>query len=82
MIGTGKWIAGGLLGLLGILGLFMSANAADAQFYYLGIGVFVTCVGAIMLMVHTSFNAVERAVHAHPMAAPSGESSTDGDTAL
>jgi len=34
---TGTWIGSAVFTLLGLLGLDMSANAADGTFYYLGL---------------------------------------------
>jgi len=51
MQGTGKWIAGGAIGLVGILGLFLSAHAHGGTTYYLGLAVFVAAVAVLFFMV-------------------------------
>jgi hypothetical protein len=35
--GAGTWIGTAVLSLLGVIGLFISANAQDATFYILGL---------------------------------------------
>jgi 4-hydroxybenzoate polyprenyltransferase len=61
MLGTGKWIAGGAIGLVGVLGLFLSANAHDTTFYYLGLGVFVAAVLVIGAMMKRHYDMQEGA---------------------
>jgi hypothetical protein len=36
MANSGKWIVGGLFSLLGVIGLFLSANAKDTGIYLFG----------------------------------------------
>jgi hypothetical protein len=59
MQGTGKWIAGAAIGLVAVLGLFMSANAHDAAFYYLGLAVFVLAVLVIGAMMKRHYDMQE-----------------------
>ena len=61
MQGTGKWIAGGVIGLIGVLGLFLSAYAHDATFYYVGLAVFVLSVLIVGAMVKRHFDMQESA---------------------
>ena len=61
MQGTGKWIAGGVIGLIGVLGLFLSAHAHDATFYYVGLAVFVLSVPIVGAMVKRHFDMQESA---------------------
>ncbi|MGQ0675243.1 MAG: hypothetical protein ACT4N4_04045 [Rhodospirillales bacterium] len=56
MQGTGKWIAGGVIGLVGVLGLFLSASAHDATFYYLGLAVFALAVLIVGAMVKRHYD--------------------------
>lgn len=63
MEGSGKWIAGGAIGLVGILGLFLSAQAHDATFYWLGIGIFLVAMAVIFFMVKRQFDLSEGASH-------------------
>lgn len=37
MAGTGKWIVGGVVSLLGLIGLFLAANAKDDGIYLFGL---------------------------------------------
>lgn len=61
---TCKWIAGGIIGLIGILGLFASAHAHDTTFYILGLAVFVIAVLVIGGMIKRHFDLQEGA-HSH-----------------
>lgn len=61
MQGTGKWIAGGMIGLIGILGLFLAAKSHDATFYYAGLAVFALAVLIIGAMVKRGFDLEEGA---------------------
>lgn len=63
MEGSCKWIAGGVIGLVGILGLFLSANAHDTTFYYLGIGIFLVAMAVVFFMVKRQFDLSESASH-------------------
>lgn len=38
MDNLGKWIIGGVMGLLALLGLYLAAHAVDAVFYWFGLG--------------------------------------------
>jgi hypothetical protein len=42
--GTGKWIGGGLLSILGLFGLGICAHAADAAFSLFGLLLFVFAI--------------------------------------
>ncbi len=59
MEGTGKWIAGGLIGLIGVLGLFVSAHAHSGAFYYAGLAVFISAVLILFAMLKRHFDMVE-----------------------
>jgi hypothetical protein len=63
MQGTGKWIGGGIIGLIGILGLFLSAHAHGGAAYYVGIAVFVAAVLAIGAMIKHQFDLAEGTRH-------------------
>ncbi len=63
MEGSCKWIAGGVIGLIGILGLFLSAHAHDTTFYWLGIGVFLVAMAVIFFMMKRQFDLSEGASH-------------------
>ena len=61
MEGTGKWIAGGLIGLVGVLGLFVSAHAHAGAFYYAGLAVFILAVLIVFAMLKRHFDMTEGA---------------------
>lgn len=62
---TGKWILGGLIGILALVGLIASANAADQAFYYGGLGVFVVSVLVIFVMIDNAYDDMEKNRHSH-----------------
>ena len=39
MANTGKWIVGGVVSLLGVIGLFLAANAKDNGIYLFGFAI-------------------------------------------
>ena len=55
MKGTGPWIWGGLLGLIGLLSLYISSHADSDFFYYGGLIAFGTCTGAIFYLIDKAF---------------------------
>ncbi|MCC6470527.1 MAG: hypothetical protein IT563_19580 [Alphaproteobacteria bacterium] len=61
MQGTCKWFGGAAIGLIGLLGLFLSAHAHDATFYGLGLAIFVVAVLVIGAMVKRHFDLAEGA---------------------
>ncbi len=61
MEGTGKWIAGGLIGLVGVLGLFVSAHAHAGALYYSGLVVFALAVAILFAMLKRHFDMIEGA---------------------
>jgi hypothetical protein len=61
MQGTCKWIGGGVIGLIGILGLFLSAHAHDSTIYGLGIAIFAIAVLVIGAMVKRHYDLTEGA---------------------
>jgi hypothetical protein len=48
----GSFVLGGMIGVIGLLGLFLAAGAKDAVFYATGLGLFVFCVLFIFVMIH------------------------------
>ncbi len=44
MEGASKWVIGGLVAILGVLGLFAASLARDDNMYYVGVIVFVAAV--------------------------------------
>lgn len=63
MEGTGKWIAGGAIGLVGVLALFVSAHAHGGGLYYAGIAVFILAVVIIFAMLKRHFDMTLGAHH-------------------
>ena len=59
MDGTGKWIAGGGVAILGLIGLFLAAGAADGGIYLFGLALFVFAVLYVFALIKQSFDAQE-----------------------
>jgi hypothetical protein len=54
--GTANWIVGGLVGILGLIGLFVAAHAHGEAFYWAGIALFVFAAGFVMATIKTGFD--------------------------
>jgi hypothetical protein len=52
----GRWITNGIIGVIGILGLFVASRATDNTFYYLGLIVFVIAVAFIFYSIRRAFD--------------------------
>ena len=52
MNGVGSWVFGGLMGILAVIGLFVSANATDTAVYYTGLVFFVFGVVIIFGLIN------------------------------
>ncbi len=61
MEGTGKWIGGGAIGLLGIFGLLAASRAADPAFLYGGWLVAIAAVVVLFLAIKGHYDRLERA---------------------
>jgi hypothetical protein len=48
----GSFVLGGVMGVIGMLGLFVASGAKDGVFYATGLGLFVFCVLFIFGMIH------------------------------
>lgn len=59
MQGTAKWIASGIVGLIGIVGLFLAANAADQGIHVFGLGLAAFAIIYISAQMKQSFDAAE-----------------------
>lgn len=68
MAGTGKWIVGGIVSLLGLIGLFLAANAKDDGIYLFGLAFAAFAVFYVFAAIKTAFDSAEhgRASTAHP----------------
>ncbi|HVO15843.1 MAG TPA: hypothetical protein VMV26_11545 [Alphaproteobacteria bacterium] len=53
------WLAGGMFGLISILGLMMSSKAHDTVGYYGGLGIFVGAVLVIFFLIHRGTSTKE-----------------------
>lgn len=60
MRSIGNWISGGIGAALGLVGLFVSANARDDYIYSVGLIVAVACALFVMNMIKQAFDAAER----------------------
>jgi len=61
MEGTLKWIVGGLVGGLGIFGLFLAANAQDRGIYVFGLGLAAFAIIYVFAQMKQGFDASDRA---------------------
>jgi hypothetical protein len=59
MAGIGKWVMGGLVGLLGLLALFLAANAKDGAMYLFGMAVAVFAVLFIFGLIRGAFESAD-----------------------
>jgi Zn-dependent membrane protease YugP len=61
MDGTLKWIASGVVGILGVVGLFLAANAHDRGIYAFGLGLAAFAIIYVFAQMKQSFDASDRA---------------------
>lgn len=61
MEGTGKWIINAVVALLGVLGLFLAANAVDGGFYGFGLLLFVFAALFVFASIKKAFDSHEAA---------------------
>ena len=57
---VGRWILGGLVGVVGVVGLNMAAAIHQPGFYWLGLGIAAAAVAYIFLLVKRSFDERDR----------------------
>lgn len=57
---VGKWILSGVVGLLGLVGLFVAAGAHSGPVYWAGLLLFAVAVGFIMYQVKRAYDLQER----------------------
>ena len=56
MDNIGRWVTSGIIGVIGLLGLFVASRAADDTFYSLGLIVFVISVAFIFYLIRRAFD--------------------------
>jgi hypothetical protein len=64
MDGTLKWIVGGLVGVVGIFGLFLAANAGDRGVYVFGLGLAAFAIIYVFGQMKQGFDASARGASA------------------
>ena len=52
----GKWITNGIVGVIGLLGLYVASRATDNTFYAMGLIVFVLAVAFIFYSIRRAFD--------------------------
>ena len=52
----GTWIANGIVGVIGLLGLYVASRATDDTFYAMGLIVFVLAVAFIFYSIRRAFD--------------------------
>ena len=60
MRGTARWLAGAMVVILGLIGLFMSSGARDNAVYWFGLALFAFAVLFVFSQVRQAFDAAER----------------------
>jgi hypothetical protein len=60
---TASWIVNGLIGLTGIIGLFLAARAVDTGFYAFGLLLFIFAVAFIFMNIKKTFDEAEAGEH-------------------
>jgi len=64
MDGTLKWIVGGLVGVTGVFGLFLAANAEDRGIYVFGLGLAAFAIIYVFAQMKQGFDASARSARA------------------
>ena len=57
------WIAGGVVTLIGLLGLYLSAHAVDLGFAGFGMALFVFAILYVFLQIKRAFDRLDAAGH-------------------
>jgi hypothetical protein len=60
MEGTAKWCTGGFVAILGIIGLFMAANAHDRGIYLFGLAVFAFAIIYVFSQIKQGYDSRDR----------------------
>jgi hypothetical protein len=53
---VGRWVVGGLVGIVGVIGLYMAATVHQPGFYPLGLAVAAACVAYIFRLIGRSYD--------------------------
>ena len=77
MEGSLKWIAGGLAGVLGLVGLFLAANAHDQGIHIFGLALAAFAIIYVFAQMKQGFDARDRA-RAQESTADAGEGGLTG----
>jgi len=56
MANTGKWIVGGIVSLLGLIGLFLAANAKDNGIYLFGFAIAAFAILYVFSAIKQSYD--------------------------
>jgi hypothetical protein len=56
MANSGKWIVGGIVSLLGVIGLFLAANAKDNGIYLFGFAIAAFAILYVFAAIKQSFD--------------------------
>jgi len=56
MNNIGRWVTNGIIGVIGLIGLFVASRAADSTFYVIGLIVFAIAVAAIFYSIRRAFD--------------------------
>ena len=56
MANTGKWIVGGIVSLLGVIGLFLAANAKDNGIYLFGFAIAAFAILYVFAAIKQSYD--------------------------
>jgi hypothetical protein len=67
MEGTGKWVAGGAVAILGIIGLFLASGAGDRGIYLFGLALFAFAIFYVFALIKQGFDAGEREAKARQL---------------
>ena len=56
MANTGKWVVGGVVSLLGVIGLFLAANAKDNGIYLFGFAIAAFAIFYVFAAIKHSYD--------------------------
>jgi hypothetical protein len=59
----GKWVFGAVMGVIGVLGLFMASRAADQTFYWTGLVFFLFGVIAVFILIGRAYGPPRQRRH-------------------